>query len=88
MSRVPDAPKRDLRKRKRTPDAGDADALARVLWECLQRARAIADDDNPDRVIRACHAVSTLAGTWAKVHELSDLAQRVDALEAAEGIRS
>lgn len=71
-------------QRTRRRKAGDLEALRRVMWEALLAAEAIARDPTADTadVLRACNAVGTLGGAYARVHEQAELLPRLEALEA------
>lgn len=68
------------RKRRRKP--GNLAALQRTLWAGLLRIEDVLNDPNPDRAIRAAHALAALSGSYLKALELTDLEARVAALEA------
>lgn len=69
-----------LRRRK----AGDIGALRRVMWGALLAAEEVMRDPEatPADVLRACNAVATLGGAYARVHEQAELLPRLEALEA------
>ncbi len=56
-----------------------------VLWQVLLEVEAIATDSStgpPDK-LKAAHALSSLAGSYAKIVEAHDLEKRITNLEAA-----
>jgi hypothetical protein len=70
------------RKRRRKP--GDIAALQRVLWGILTRVEGIADDPTAEAsdVLRAAHAVASVAGVYLRAVETGELVPRLEALEA------
>ena len=64
-------------------------ALRRVLWGALLAAEQVVLDPAASRadVLRAAHAIATVAGTYARVHEQTELADRIEAIEAVLGQR-
>lgn len=74
------APKTRRRRRK----AGDLAALRRVMWRGLEAAESVLDDVDADRaeVLKACNALASLGGAYAKVVEAHELIPRLEALEA------
>lgn len=79
MSSVPDAKPRPLRRRK----AGDLGAVRRVLWGALLATEAVMLDPEaaPADVLRGAHALATLAGAYARVHEQAELLPRLELVE-------
>jgi hypothetical protein len=69
---------------RRPHKAGDLRSLrARLWWALLQAEFVIATaEDHPMR-LRGIHALSQIAMSYVKVHELVDLESRVMALEQA-----
>lgn len=80
VSAVSNAKAPGLRRRK----AGDIGALRRVMWGALIAAEEVMRDPDatPADVLRACNAVATLGGAYARVHEQAELLPRLEALEA------
>ena len=68
-----------LRRRK----AGDLGALKRVLWGALVAAEDVMLDPEASRsdTLRACHAIATVGGAYAKVHEQVEVLARLEAVE-------
>jgi hypothetical protein len=67
-----------LRRRK----PGDLGQLRRVLWASLLEVEQLVASTNPDRKIRAAHALSTLAGTYLRALQVHELEARLVRLEA------
>lgn len=63
---------------KKTNDLARA---ATALRKALKTAAALLDDPEPGTRLKAVHATATAAGTLAKLVEISDLEQRLAALE-------
>ena len=80
---VPDA----AGKRKRRRKAGDLGALRRVMWRGLEAAEAVLDDPDADTeaILKACNAVATLGGAYARVFEVSELRAQLDEVERTQG---
>ena len=59
-------------------------ALRRVLWGALVAAEGVMLDPAASRadVLRAAHAVATVGGAYAKVHEQVEVLVRLEAVEA------
>ena len=73
---------RQAKKAKRRGKPGTlADAQA-VLWRALQKAGELLDTEDPHLSLKAVHAVSQCAGSYAKVLEVGELEARLQALEA------
>jgi hypothetical protein len=71
------------RRRRRKP--GDIAALRRTLWAGLLEIEDLLATDDPTVKIKAGHCLATLAGTYLKALELTDIVARLDKLEAAQG---
>ena len=73
-------------KRLRRRKPGDLGQLRSVLWQVLLEVEAIATDQEAARgeKLRAAHALSSLAGSYAKIVETHDLEQRITSLEQAQ----
>lgn len=76
------------RKRKK---AGSMEEVRRLLWQALTRAAGLLEVEDPETgqpdnalALKAIHAISQGAGAYAKVTEVTDLAARIEALEAAK----
>ena len=76
-------PKTRRRRRGKPGSVEDARAL---LWEALKKAGDMleAEDLTPDMTLRLLHGISQGAGSYARIVEVSDLAARIEALEAAQ----
>ena len=73
------------RKRLETTDPGDFKRLKGKLWALMEKIEeALADSDKitPENV-RVVYAFTQVAATFAKIHEIGELEERVAALEAA-----
>jgi hypothetical protein len=57
---------------------GGAQALLRAEGVVLDA------DAEPADVLRACNAIATLGGAYARVHEQAELLPRLEAIEAAQ----
>ena len=73
-------------KRLRRRKPGDLGQLRSVLWQVLLEVEAIATDGNTGDAdkLKAGHALSSLAGSYAKIVETHDLEQRITALEQVQ----
>jgi hypothetical protein len=78
------------RSRLRRRAAGDLEALQRILWQGLVRAERIVLDPMSDEaaVLKACHALATMAGAYGRIHEAAELVPRLEAIEAEQRGRS
>lgn len=83
--------KKTAKKRRRR--AGSLEEARRLLWRALERAGELLEVEDPETgqpdnalALKAIHAISQGAGAYAKVCEVSDLAARIEAIEAAQGI--
>lgn len=65
---------------KKTNDLARA---ASALRKALKCAAELLEDSDPATRLRAVHGVATAAGTLAKLAEMSDLENRLEALERA-----
>jgi hypothetical protein len=68
-------------KRRRRRKPGDIASLQRTLWAGLLTIEDLLADPDPAMQIRAAHALGTLAGTYLKALETSELSRRVERLE-------
>ena len=73
---------RQAKKRKRKP--GNLQAVAGKLWAALEAAEELLGEDDPHLRLKAVHAVSQVAGNYAKVYEVGELEARIQALEAVQ----
>ena len=68
----------DTRQRKRRKK-GSLAALRGVVWSAIESAELNLGSSDPDVRLKAAHAISSLAGTYTKVHaavEAEDYARR------------
>jgi hypothetical protein len=69
--------------RRRAYKPGDVHQLLRMVWQALVEAEAVLlAAEDPDLILRACHAISQCGGQYNKLLETSDLEARLAALEA------
>ena len=73
---------RQAKKRKRKP--GNLQAVAVKLWAALEAAEELLAEEDPHLRLKAVHAVSQVAGSYAKVYEVGELEARLQALEGAQ----
>lgn len=69
------------RRQRRKP--GDMQALAAKLWGALEAAERLLEHADPAIQLRAVHAISQAAGSYARVYEVGELEARLNALEQA-----
>ena len=63
---------------------GNMAEVQRILWHTLKRAQGILDTATEDEeTLRACHAVSQIAGQYVKLLALGEMEARILALEQA-----
>ncbi len=74
---------RTARKRKSKPK--DLKAVAAIVWDALETARALLENEDPQMQLKACHGVFQGAAAYAKVYEVGELEARLEALEASLG---
>lgn len=79
--------------KRRRRKAGSLEEARRLLWRALERAGKLLEVEDPETgqpdnalALKAIHAISQGAGAYAKVCEVADLAQRIEAIEKAQGI--
>ena len=72
-------------KRRRRGKVGTVEDARALLWKALQKAGDLleAEDLTADQTLRLLHGISQGAGSYARIVEVSDLAARIEALEAA-----
>ena len=70
------------KKRKHKP--GNLQAVASKLWAALEAAEELLGEEDPYLRLKAVHAVSQVAGSYAKVYEVGELEARLQALEAVQ----
>ncbi len=66
--------------RKRT--LGDLEGATRLVWKGLKRAAQLLEHPDPQVALKAAHAVFQGATAYAKLMEVKELKERVEALEA------
>jgi hypothetical protein len=71
--------------RKLRGKPGDLPQLQLILWHALKRAQGILDaSTEDDATLRVVHAISQVAGQYAKLLEIGELEARIAALEAGQ----
>ena len=72
--------------RKLRGKPGDLPQLQLILWHALKRAQGIleAATEDDDAALRAIHAISQVAGQYAKLLEIGEFEARLAALEAKD----
>lgn len=79
----PDAAKARMgKKAKRRSQPGTVEAARALLWQALERAAELLQEDDPYLSLKAVHAVSQGASAYAKIVEVGELEARIEALEA------
>lgn len=73
---------RVARKRKRKPR--DLQAVAAKLWAALETAEELLGHEDDQMKLKAVHAVSQVAGSYARVYEVGELEARIAALEGVQ----
>lgn len=69
-------------RRRRKP--GNMQALAAKLWGALEVAERLLSHPEPATQLRAVHAISQAAGSYARLYEVGELEARLNALEQAD----
>lgn len=76
----------DIKRRKRKPKAGTIEDARALLWQAIQKAGVMLEGElAPDMTLRLLHGLSQAVGSYARIVETSELAERVAALEAVSG---
>ena len=82
---------RQAKKARRRGKPGTVEDARRLLWQALTRAGELLEVEDPETgqpdntlALKAIHAISQGAGAYAKDTEVTDLAARIEALEAAK----
>ena len=57
-----------------------------ALRRSIDTARALLTDDDPALRLRAAHAVSQVAVSYARVYEVGELEARIEAIEERQGV--
>lgn len=70
--------------RKQVRKAGTLRDVAGMLWEALEAARDLLTDEDTGTRLKAIHALSQTASSYARVYEVGELEARLEALEAAQ----
>lgn len=68
------------RKRK----AGTLKDVTGMLWEALEAARELLSEEDTGTRLKAIHALSQTASSYARVYEVGELEARLEALEQAQ----
>ena len=76
---------RKAKRQKRREAPGTLEDARALLWKALQRAAELLSTEDPHLSLKAVHAVSQCAGSYAKVIEVGELEARLAALEAVGG---
>ena len=75
---------RQAKRRKRRSKAGTLEDARGLLWRALQRAAELLEEEDPALTLKAVHAVSQGASSYAKLVEVGELEARIAALEIAQ----
>lgn len=70
--------------RKQARKAGTLRDVAGMLWEALETAQGLLSDSDTGTQLKAIHALSQTASSYARVYEVGELEARLEALEAAQ----
>jgi hypothetical protein len=69
--------------RRRTHRIGNLTELLKVLWQVIVEAEAVLlSSDDPELILKACHALSQASMSYAKLLEQSEVEQRLARVEA------
>lgn len=63
--------------------AGNLRDVTGLLWDALLTARDLLDDEDSGTRLKAVHALSQTASSYARVYEVGELEARIEALEQA-----
>ena len=65
---------------------GDMPQLLLILWHALKRSQGVLDRvvEDDEATLKACHAISQIAGQYAKLLEIGELEARIAALEQSQ----
>jgi hypothetical protein len=70
-------------KRRLTRSKGTLKDLTRILWFAVLEVRQVLEQESePLLKLKAAHALATVAGSYTRTLEASDLEARITALEA------
>ncbi|WP_135230675.1 hypothetical protein [Deinococcus fonticola] len=69
--------------KKKASKPGNLKEVAGMLWEALETARELLSDDDTGTRLKAIHALSQTASSYARVYEVGELEARLEALEQA-----
>ena len=70
--------------RKQARKGGTLKEVAGMLWEALEAARTLLSDEDTGTRLKAIHALSQTASSYARVYEVGELEARLEALEAVQ----
>ena len=73
---------RKAKRQKRREQPGNLEDARTLLWKALQRAAELLSTEDPQLSLKAVHAVSQCAGSYAKILEVGEFEARLAALEA------
>jgi hypothetical protein len=69
--------------RRRAYKAGDVGQLRRLVWQaCLEAEAVLLSAEDPEVILKACHAVSQCGRQYLRLLEVSEMEQRLAAVEA------
>lgn len=71
-------------KRLKRRKAGTLEHARALLWQALERAAELLEEDDPALSLKAVHALSQGASSYAKLVEVGELEARIAALEVAK----
>ena len=71
--------------RKKARQTGSLKDVTGMLWEALEAARELLSEEDVQVRLKAIHALSQTASSYARVYEVGELEARLEALEAAQG---
>lgn len=69
--------------RRQKAKVGTLKDVVGMLWEALETARGLLQDDDSHTRLKAIHALSQTASSYARVYEVGELEARIEALEGA-----
>ncbi len=73
------------RQRKRRPKPMDLKTLSRVLTTAITKLEDhLLESTEVEEARKICHALATVAGSYTRLTEATELEARVEALEAAQ----
>ena len=69
-------------KKQKALETPSIKGAALIVWQALQTAQTHLENDDPSQSLKAVHAIGQSALAFAKLHEVSELEARIDALES------